>query len=153
MGFIFIDYAEIWYKTQDMASTTNMFSGSPGENPDGSYRSPVQSIAFNTIIRQTPWETVPGNDPDFPDSEKALYQVQIVFTLDGGDNTITIESDQMFFVTSEEVDDGGTTRTRYYLVGQRDLTGGGKFNDDATWSQVKTLYRAMERLRQQGRPA
>lgn len=143
--FIFIDYAEVWYKAQDMASTTNMFSGSPGENPDGTYRDPVQSITVNTLIRQTEWEAVPGNDPDFPNTEKALYSVQIVFLLEGGENTITIDCDQLFFVTSEEEDDDGTPRTRYYLAGQQDLLGGGKFNEDATWSAVKMLFRTDEK--------
>jgi len=120
--FIFIEYVEVWYRQQDIQSTTNKFEGNPGQNPDGSYRDPVQSISINTLIRQTPWEDVPANDPDFPSSKRALYQVQIVFTLEGGENTITVDSDQLFFVKSEEIDQGdGTTRTRFYLYGQRDL--------------------------------
>ncbi|MBC8423170.1 hypothetical protein H8E07_03515, partial [bacterium] len=54
--FIFIDALETWYRQQDIQSTTNMFAGNPGVNPDESYRDPVQSIAINTLIRQTPWE-------------------------------------------------------------------------------------------------
>jgi len=124
--FIFIDATDTWYRQQDIQSTTNMFAGNPGVNPDDSYRDPVQTIAINTLIRQTPWEDVPANDPDFPNSERALFQVQIVFTLDGGENTITVQSDQQFYVKSEEIDQGdGTTKTKYYLYGQRDLLGSG----------------------------
>jgi len=139
--FIFIDYAEVWYRQTDIQSTANMFNFNPGQNPDGSYRAPVQNIAINTLIRQTPWEDVPANDPDFPDSEKALYQVQIVFTLEGGENTITVESDQLFFVKPEEIDQGdGTMRTRYFLYGQRDLVGGGRGDEGRSWGAIKSLY-------------
>ncbi|MBU0742908.1 hypothetical protein KKA85_09130 [bacterium] len=120
--FIFIDNVEIWYRQQDITSTTNMFAGNPGQNPDNTFREGVQSIEINTLIRQTPWEDIPANDPDFPNSERALFLVNIKFILEGGLNTITVSSDQEFFVKSEEVDQGdGTTRTRYYLYGQRDL--------------------------------
>ncbi|MBC8425750.1 hypothetical protein H8E07_16670 [bacterium] len=140
--FIFINAVDTWYRQQDIQSTLNMFAGNPGVNPDDSYRDPVQSIAINTLIRQTPWEDVPANDPDFPNSERALFQVQIVFTLEGGENTITVQSDHFFFIKSEEVDSGGgTTRSRYFLYGQRDLLGsGGKGNEDQTWGSVKRLY-------------
>jgi hypothetical protein len=138
--FIFIDHIETWTRAQDMASTANMFAGNPGQNPDGSYREGVQSIAVNTLIRQTPWEEMPGDDPDFPGHERALYQVIIVFTLEGGTNTITIDCDQQFYVTSGEAMDGGQPRTRYYLVGQRDLDSGGKSNEDMTWGSIKSLY-------------
>jgi len=141
--FIFIANLDIWNRLDDITSTTNMFAGNPGEDELGNFRQGVQSIAVHTLIRQTPWEAVPGDDPDFPDSEEALFQVQIVFTLNGGENTITVDSDQQFYVTSEEVDEGdGTMRTRYFLVGQRDLESSApKGNEDATWGSVKSLYR------------
>jgi len=120
--FIFIDNVDIWYRQDDIQSTSNMFAGNPGEDELGNFKDGVQSISINTLIRQTPWEAVPADDPDFPNSEKAFYQVQIVFTLNGGENTITVDSDQQFYVKSEDVDQGdGTTRLRYYLYGQRDL--------------------------------
>ncbi len=119
--FIFIGDAETWYRQQDIQSTTNMFAGNPGEDEHG-YKPGVQSIAINTLIRQTPWESVPADDEDFPNSEQALYQVLMVFTLEGGDNQITVDSNQLFFVKAEEVDQGdGTTKIRYFLYGQRDL--------------------------------
>jgi len=139
--FIFIDDVAIWDKADDLASTANMFAGNPGQNPDGSFREGVQSISLNTLIRQTPWEGIHANDPDFPDSERALYQVNIRFTLEGGLNTITVASDQEFYVKAEQIDQGdGTTRTRYFLAGQRDLGYRGKANEDVTWGQVKSLY-------------
>jgi len=120
--FIFIGN-ETWYRDDDLASTDNMFAGNPGIDPETQeLKDGVQSIAINTLLKQTPWEDVPANDPDFPNSKKAYFQVLIIFTLDGGLNTITVDSDQMFYVKSEEVDQGdGTTRTRFYLYGQRDI--------------------------------
>lgn len=139
--FIFIDNIGMFTRTQDMNSTGNMFAGEPGQNPDGSYRLGVQAISINTLIRQTPWELVPANDPDFPDTERALYLVQIVFRNQGGENTMTVQSDQLFYVSAEEFSQGdGTTRYRYSLAGQRDLLGGGKANEDMTWGSVKSIY-------------
>ena len=120
--FIFIDDGETWYRDDDLQSTQHMFAGNDGQNPDVSLRDGVQSISMNSLIRDTAWENIPGNDPDFPDSKRALFQVNIVFTLNGGDNTITVRSNQEFFVKAEEIDQGdGTTRTRYFLYGQRDM--------------------------------
>ena len=140
--FIFIDSAEVWYRQTDLTSTANMFAGNPGTNPDDTYRAPIQSIAINTLIRQTPWTAVPSDDPDFPDTEKALYQVQIIFVHEGGENTMTVQSDHLFFVMPEEIDQGdGSTRTRYFLAGQRDLAGGGgKGGKSRTWGAVKAIY-------------
>jgi len=143
--FAFIDYDRIWYKAEDMNSTGNMFSGEPGTNPDWSYREGVQSISFYTLIRQTPWETVPPEDPYYPDTERALYQVLIVFTLIGGENTMTVSCDQIFYVKAEEILQGdGSTRPLYSLAGQLDLPGHGKANEDMTWGHVKSLYYSNE---------
>jgi len=140
--FVFIDHAVVWQRHQDIQSTSNMFGGQPGHNPDGSYRPPVQSIAIDTLIRQTPWEDVPADDPDFPDSEKALYQTRLVLTLEGGEHTLTVQSDQYFFVKPEQVDPGdGTTETRYFLYGHMDLLGGGgKAFAELTWGDIKVMF-------------
>ncbi len=118
-----------------------MFAGNLGENEHGEFTDGVQSISIHTMIRQTTWEELPPDDPDFPGTEQALFQVLIVFYLQGGENTITINSNQIFFVKAEEIDQGdGTTRTRYFLAGQRDMSMGGKANEGRTWGHVKSLY-------------
>jgi len=147
--FIFIDNAEIWTRDEDLRSTENMFAGNPGVDEEGNLRDGVQSITIDKLIQQTPWENVPPTDPDFPDSEQSLFEVRIIFTLEGGANTITVASDQQFYVISEEVDQGDqTTRTRYYLSGQRDLLSNRTVgsieqlkNEDMSWGSVKSLYR------------
>ena len=141
--FIFIESVYIWDRDDDLQSTQNMFAGNDGQNPDGSLRDGVQSIAVNTLIRQTHWLEIPGNDPDFPNTLRALYQVSIVFTLNGGENTITIHCDQEFFIKAEDVEEkDGTLRTRYFLIGQRDMASGAwsKTNADMHWGSVKSLY-------------
>lgn len=142
---IFIDFLSVWDWAEDMYSTGTMFAGEPGQNPDGSYREGIQSIAIHTLIRQTPWAPIPQNDPDFPGCEQALYQVMIVFTHINGYNTMTVNSDQVFYVTAEEIPQGdGRTRPRYSLAGQRDLLGGGKANEDLTWGSIKSIYSVPE---------
>lgn len=140
--FIFIGHARVWSRATDIASMERMFGGLPGENPDGTYRAPVQGISVVTLTKHTPWQAVPGDDPDFPNSAMAVYEVLIVFTLEGGENTITVDSDQEFYVEDEEVDTGdGTTRTRYQLVGQRDVAPSyPKANEAMAWGEVKSLF-------------
>ncbi len=140
-AFVFIDYAEVWPRATDITAMESMFVGEPGENPDGSYRTPVQSIAVNRLNRETPWEAVPGDHAYFPGAMTATCEARLVFTLAGGENTITIHSDQEFFVRSEDVEPGaGGKRTRYYLVGQLDVDHSPKSNESMTWGDVKELH-------------
>lgn len=127
--FIFTNN-DIWERQDDIASTTNMFAGRPGEDETG-LRNGVQSIDVNTMVPLGDWAVQPSNHPYFPDSQRILYQVQIVFNLLGDDgsgtpSTITVSSNQFFYLKSEEIDQGdGTTRTRWFLVGQQDQEGEG----------------------------
>ncbi len=138
--FIFTD-TEVWTRLQDIQSTTNMFSGEQGEYGDGWAVLGVQSIAVHTFNQIGVWERQEPTHPYFPDTDQGLFDVQIVFYLEGGEHTLTVSSEQLFYVKSEEVDDGeGGTRTRCFLAGQRDLGSGLKTNEDMTWGSVKALY-------------
>ena len=107
---------DIWERQDDIASTSNMFAGNQGSNGFA-----VQSIEIQTLIREGSWTDMPLDHPYFPNSKRATYEVKIVFKLEGGTNTITVSSSQLFYVQAEEVDDDGVTKTRYYLVGQQDM--------------------------------
>ncbi len=139
--FIFMNN-DSWDRADDVTSTENMFAGDPGEDPDGMPKPGVQSIEIIELTQMTFWDTTLPNYPDFPNTEKALYKVNIMFYLDGGENTITITEQQLFYAVAVEVDQGdGTSRTRFYLTGQQDLAGENKGNEDMTWGGVKALYR------------
>ena len=130
--FIFMNN-DSWDRADDVTSTENMFAGDPGEDPDGMPKPGVQSIEIIQMTQVLAWDTTIPTHPDFPNSEKALFMVNIRFYLDGGENTITITSPQLFYAVSEEVDKGsGKTQTRYYLIGQQDVEGDGKGNEDMT---------------------
>lgn len=145
--FIFINYEEIWLRAADTASTAVMFAGEPGVNPDGYARDGVQSIDIQTLNRDTPWTDMPGDDTYFPGTKMAVFSVKVVFTLEGGNNTITVQSDQEFYVQSEDVAEGGDEiRTRFYLAGQRDLLGDLKANEEMTWGSLKTLYEPQDEM-------
>jgi len=138
--FIFIGNTDTWTREDDIQSTTNMFAGMPGMDPEGEVKAGVLQIAITNLIRQTPWHEVPEDDGEFPDAEYALYNVTMVFTLMNGTSTITVDSDQEFYLMSEEVDQGdGTMRSRYYLRGQRDIANG-KPSEQMSWGGLKMLY-------------
>ena len=141
--FIFIGNIDTWTRIDDMQSTTKMFAGEPGVNPDDTPRDGVQSISMNALIRQTHWQDVPADDPDFPDTQMASYHVIIVFTLEGGNKIIIVDSDQEFYVKAEDVEEkDGSLRTRYFLSGQRDVMTDlrDKGSEDKTWGEMKSLY-------------
>jgi hypothetical protein len=130
-GFIFV-FADgspvapttgIYTRPEDLQSTTRMFAGEQGQDPDGQPKAPVRDIEFSQMERLTEWEEVPLDDPYFPGALRALYDVRLVFDLNtDSTNTITIDCQQLFYVKSvdEEQDDGGT-RPHFYLIGQQDL--------------------------------
>lgn len=133
--FIFTNN-DIWLRADDVASTTNMFAGGTGTNGMA-----VVSIVIQTMVRQEAWTAVASDHPYFPDSERALYQVCIIFRLEGGTNTITVNCDQLFYAAPEEVElEGGVTTTCYRLVGQQDMASWGWKNEDMSWGSIKALY-------------
>jgi hypothetical protein len=138
--FIFADGITSYERQDDLDSTQNMFAGNPPENPTFIINAGVQSITINTLVIASTWVHEPETNPLFPDSWKALYNASLRFYLDGGTNTITVSSQQQFYIRSEEVDQGdGTTRTRFYLFGQEDLDDLLK-NEDTTWGAVKAIW-------------
>ncbi len=119
--FIFTD-TEIWERQQDITSTTNMFNGNQGYDEHGQVVLGVQSISVNTFHQIGTWQTQDPTHPYFPNTDLGLFDVQIVFYLEGGEHTITVTSEQNFYVIEEDVEqDDGTTRSRYFMLGQRDL--------------------------------
>ncbi|MDO9693968.1 MAG: hypothetical protein Q7W56_04505 [Candidatus Latescibacteria bacterium] len=110
-------------REQDLQSTTRMFNGEQGLDPDGLPKPGVRDIDFDELTLLTVWEDVPETDINFPGAIRALYDVKVVFYLDTeGLNTITVDSQQLFYLKSiSEEQDDGSTRTHFYMIGQEDL--------------------------------
>ena len=129
--FVFVDgspYAPAgtWDRGDEVQSVTSMFAGNAGYDTVLNQAKPgVQDISFNRLLRLNAWEDVPLSDPEFPGARKALFEVEIVFYLDGGTNTYTVAGQQLFYVTSTQVVVDGVTKTRWWLYGQKDLTASG----------------------------
>lgn len=113
-----------WDRGAEVESVTRMFAGNGGyDTVQGVPKPGVGDVEFRTLIRLTPWEDVPLTDPDFPGARRALYEVEIVFVLIAEQSsTITVSGQQLFYVTDEQVEVDGVTKTRWRLYGQKDLT-------------------------------
>jgi hypothetical protein len=86
-------------------------------------------ITVEYLQPQGPWQTTPQNDPFFGGYEGSLYRpydVFISFKVSGVALTYEVKGLVTFYVTSRQVDDGGTMRDFYELLGQLDATAGGK---------------------------
>ncbi len=113
----------VYTREEDLQSTTRMFNGDQGQDEEGVVKPGVRDIEFTQLERQTDWEEVPGDDLHFAGARRALFDVRVVFYLNTeSTNTITIDCQQLFYVTSvAEEQAGGGTRQHFYLIGQHDL--------------------------------
>jgi len=98
-----------------------MFSGAPGQTPgSGEFREGIQSIAVNTMIRQTEWPPLPPGEPLFTDALWALFDTRLVFTLNGGENTMSVY--YVLYAREIDIDDEPAEEDlRYQLVGHREI--------------------------------
>jgi hypothetical protein len=130
-----------WSRDLELASSENMFNGQPGEILDGQIAcTGVDSIRVHELDRLTPWETLGPDDPEYPDTERALHYVNLVFHVDDGVNTFGIGTQQIFHVKGEEATrPDGTTYTGYTLRGQRELHPD-KGNVDLYWGDIKLMF-------------
>ncbi len=111
----FFEYAE------EVRITERWFSGnSPREGVGG-----IERITFETYVPIAAWR--PSENPDFPGAVEADYTVKFVIqqaTTDGAKN-LEINGSIRFFLSTEEVEYQGRTRTLYRMVGQIDGTSAG----------------------------
>ena len=130
-----------WDKNTELLLTGNMFNGRDGQNPDGSLRDGIQSIRINSMVRQTAWVSPPPEETLFDADLHALFDAAIVFTLNGGDNTMSVYYDQVFYVRAVETKlKSAEGDTLYELVGHREIRSYRAGNEDNSWSVIKTLY-------------
>lgn len=146
--FVFADgspYAPTsgWDRGAEVSSITRLFAGEVGyDTVQGVPKPGVREVDFRTLVRLTDWDDVALDDPDFPGARRALFQVEVRFWLITDHlATLTLDGQQLFYVTDAEETAGGTTRTRWRLCGQKELTAEVKGNENVTWGQFKSLYR------------
>jgi hypothetical protein len=108
-------------KAEEMEATENMFSGEAHQRPDGGSEPGISGITIGTWIRQGLWTDIGPNDPDFPNTRRAVYEVALDFAR-AGFSTIQVRGQQEFYVSSRDSLVNGVTLQFYQVRGQRDLT-------------------------------
>lgn len=129
---------------EELAVAANMFSGLPIDRGGGVVVPAISSIAISVLDRQGTWSDVGASDPDFPNTRRGLYTIQLTFSRVDA-NTIIVYGQQEFYVASRDSVVDGVNRPYFQLRGQRDLTIGLK-SEMTSWGGVKSLYRWNETL-------
>jgi hypothetical protein len=106
---------------EELAVSENMFSGLPIERPGDTTVPAISSISIAVLNLIGEWLDVGSSDVDFPNTRSALYEVQLTFSRAGA-NTIIVNGQQEFYVTSQDSLVNGETRQYFQLRGQRDRT-------------------------------
>jgi hypothetical protein len=123
-------------RSGELACTENMFSGEPAST---SGEAGISGIEWSLLQPVSNWED--STDDDFPGASRRLYNIILRFLRPAGTN-LDIQGQQIFYVAhTDTVLSDSTVRSRYRLVGQVDMTGGYRSNEEASsWGSVKALY-------------
>jgi len=95
----------------------HMFNGSPGSDEHGNNINPLDRIEVMLFERVGQWTRVPMDDIDFPGTQKAIYNVRILFHDNTGGHAFEVQQSVIFY--AQGMDDEG--RTKYLLRGQRGI--------------------------------
>jgi len=106
-------------RDDEVGIMTNIFSQQPVTNSRGELQAAITAVTVSVLDPQTVWED--STDPDFPNSRRRLYSVNLEFTRQT-DNTIIVQGQQEFFVTSRDSLHNGIPKQYWQLVGQIDQT-------------------------------
>jgi len=138
--FVFMPGDSLWYELEDVAHVEYMFTGNESTGDPLRPKPGVTSITINSLNRTTGWVDVPSDDPVFPNTLKATFEVYMVLCQRDCYMTTSVHSEQIFYIAEGQVDPGdGILHTRYYLRGQADVTQS-RPNEIISWSGLKTLY-------------
>jgi len=109
-------------RAEDLEVMERTFSGNSHIKTDGTTQPGLQSISISEWTEDGVWQQESANHTYFPESYRCSYNIYMVYSEIGGEHTLTIDSQQLFYVDPvEEPQDDGTTRTRWYIIGQQDL--------------------------------
>ncbi len=109
-----------YIKAEELQVARNMFSGDAIVRPEGTVPG-ISSITIHTMDRQGVWSDVGPSDPEFPNTQRALFQVAIDFARTG-DSTIQVTGATEFYVSSRDSLHNGAVRPYYQIRGWRDQT-------------------------------
>ncbi|MCP4572356.1 MAG: hypothetical protein GY838_08395 [bacterium] len=118
---------------QEVAISEQMFSG----GTPGTVVGPITDINFAVLSRiEDQWSDVGGG------LREATFEVILAYTRSTteGDNQVAIRGRITVRVMSEQVADGGQTRTRFRLDSIVDETAAVKGVDDQLWGSLKAEY-------------
>ncbi|MCP4798580.1 MAG: hypothetical protein GY893_01360 [bacterium] len=108
-------------RAEDLEVMERTFSGNSHTTEEGTQPG-LQSISISGWDIAGVWQQESANHPYFPGAYRALYNIYMMYSEIGGEHTLTIESEQLFYVEPvEELQDDGTTRTHWYIIGQQDI--------------------------------
>lgn len=123
---------------EEFTVAENMFSGMPIERPGDTPLPAIAAISIAVINRQGAWFDVGPSDPDFPNTKRALYEIQLTFS-QHPEFTVIVSGQQEFYVASRDSTVNGETKRYFQLRGQRDLSNGRKIAE-SSWGELKRLY-------------
>lgn len=108
-------------RDQELEIADNIFSGRPGQDHTGAQVLGISQIQMPLFNPLGPWSQTGPTDPEFPNSQRKLYQVEINF-IKSDNSRISVRGQQEFYVVARDSVVNGVTRSFYQLRGQRDLT-------------------------------
>ena len=106
----------------DITSTANMFSGNSIVKPDQTTVPGVSAINIQVLDRTEPWVDEGSDNPDFPNTQRATFNVAMSLARVSNATTLLISGQQMFYVSYKDSTHNGLPARYYQLRGQRDLT-------------------------------
>lgn len=124
---------------EELRIAERMFSGQPVTDPDGALVQAISQIGFLIFEQQGTWATTPPTDV-IPDARSALFDVIILFERPGA-STLKVEGAIKFYAVGRDSFHDGSMQTYWQMVGQQDLTNGGKAVETSVWGTVKALFR------------
>jgi len=102
-------------REEELASANKMFNG---QGPV-----PISKINIDVLQPQTPWQDTGSGHPDFPDSQRRVYQIEMSIDRPGA-TTLIVRGLQEFFAVSRDSVVNGATVPYWELYGQIDRTDG-----------------------------
>ena len=126
-------------RDDDIACMTHIFSGEPYLRPNGEVEAGISQITFSILDQRSTWE--PSDHPDFPDAQRALFEVDLEFSRPAY-TTILINGLAEFYVTSRDSLYHGENVQFWQIRGIVDQTNsGGKATESVSWGSLKVLYK------------
>ncbi len=142
----FPDVGETLDRQEQRRIAERMFSKQEVTDPNNNLVAGVQTIQFQTFQRVGNWGTSLPTDA-IPNTEYALYSVQVLFDRGQSSSTIKTTGNIRFYVSHRDSTAAGVTRPYYQIIGQVDLTDDAlgaphdKPAETSAWGSVHALFR------------